>query len=293
MNFIFIVGAPRSGTTWLQALLASHPQVITGQETHFFSALSKFIEFYKKRDDWRVVGLPAYWPEEKEYDLWRLYFLEFIKPVLKNSEKKDIKYFLEKTPEHVFHIPLISKIFPDSKFIHLIRDARHVVASLKRVFELNGRYISPTVAALVWKNCVSSGISFGRTLPQDRYFELKYENLRINTISLLSDIFSWLNLEYDHEMLREIIEKCSLSKLKKQKKFDTIKTIYKEPEGFFGTGSINQNFSLTKLEISRVYDICGPLMKDLGYIEKVPKISFLCKLQFSYKIRKLLGLKEI
>ncbi|MBI3001835.1 MAG: sulfotransferase, partial [Deltaproteobacteria bacterium] len=33
---MLIVGCPRSGTTWLQRLLASHPKIITGQESHVF-----------------------------------------------------------------------------------------------------------------------------------------------------------------------------------------------------------------------------------------------------------------
>src|SRR5947208_10995760 len=35
--FVFIVGAQRSGTTWLQRLLASHPAIAGGQESHLFS----------------------------------------------------------------------------------------------------------------------------------------------------------------------------------------------------------------------------------------------------------------
>jgi hypothetical protein len=35
-NLVFLIGCPRSGTTWLQRLLASHPQVRTVQETFLF-----------------------------------------------------------------------------------------------------------------------------------------------------------------------------------------------------------------------------------------------------------------
>lgn len=37
-NVVFLVGSPRSGTTWVQRLLASHPQIQTGQESHLFAA---------------------------------------------------------------------------------------------------------------------------------------------------------------------------------------------------------------------------------------------------------------
>ena len=35
---VFIVGVPRSGTTLIQSLLASHPQIETFPESHFFPA---------------------------------------------------------------------------------------------------------------------------------------------------------------------------------------------------------------------------------------------------------------
>jgi aminoglycoside phosphotransferase (APT) family kinase protein len=34
---VFLVGCPRSGTTWHQKLLASHPRIRSGEESHFFS----------------------------------------------------------------------------------------------------------------------------------------------------------------------------------------------------------------------------------------------------------------
>src|SRR5438876_565526 len=38
LDIVFVVGAPRSGTTWLQTMLAAHPEVASPQETYIFSA---------------------------------------------------------------------------------------------------------------------------------------------------------------------------------------------------------------------------------------------------------------
>src|SRR5687768_17973655 len=35
---VFVIGSPRSGTTWVQRLLVAHPAVCGGQESHFFAA---------------------------------------------------------------------------------------------------------------------------------------------------------------------------------------------------------------------------------------------------------------
>ena len=37
-SLVLIVGAQRSGTTWVQRLLASHPAIVSGQESHLFSS---------------------------------------------------------------------------------------------------------------------------------------------------------------------------------------------------------------------------------------------------------------
>ena len=291
MNFIFIVGAPRSGTTWLQALLASHPRVITGQETHFFSAIKKFLSFYDERKDWRNIGLYAYWSKKDVSRLVRSYFLKFIEPVLSNSA--EALFFVEKSPEHTVLMPFIAECFPEARFIHIIRDARHMVASLIRVSKRNNQYVSPTVASLVWRDFVSTGIAFGRQLPSEKYLELRYEDLRMNTLDLLSRIFTWLSLDCDQTLLSRIVEKCSLTKVKKSKKFDVIKSSSSEPNGFFAEGAIGQSFSLTKLELYRVYEICGSLLKELGYIRSVPKIPLWVRIAYSHKLRKLLRLREI
>ena len=43
VEMIFLVGCPRSGTTWLQAMLSSHPTVYTGPETQFFFSFSTVV----------------------------------------------------------------------------------------------------------------------------------------------------------------------------------------------------------------------------------------------------------
>ncbi|MDQ7033252.1 MAG: sulfotransferase [Desulfonauticus sp.] len=291
-NFIFLVGAPRSGTTWLQALLASHPKIITGQETHFFSAIQRFLDFYDQRDDWRKVGLDSYWPEEKKFELIAALFVEFIKPILKDNDL-DFEFFLEKTPEHAMSLPLICKCFPKAKIIHIIRDARHMVASLMRVSRKNNKYVSPTLAAIIWKNFVSNARSFGKSLPKSSYLEVRYEDLRTNTKDVLSSIFNWLDLSFSEDSICKIIEKYALENVKRNKKFDSIRTTSIEPDGFFSKGSVGDDILLNKLELYRVYEICGPLLKELGYVESVPKIPLWAKICYSYKLRKLLRLREI
>src|SRR3990172_2724594 len=73
---VFIVGAPRSGTTWLQRLMLEDHRVVGGQESHFFVSFGPLItNFDKKRASRRPHGLAAYWKRSElvEFvrDAWR------------------------------------------------------------------------------------------------------------------------------------------------------------------------------------------------------------------------------
>jgi hypothetical protein len=50
-------------------------------------------------------------------------------------------------------------------------------------------------AHFTWSRHVERGSTFGRTLPSDRYFELRYENLVTNDVALSGDIFDFLGIE--------------------------------------------------------------------------------------------------
>ena len=61
---LFIVGAPRSGTTWVQRLLLSHPAIRGGQESNFFCAFGPVLQMYRFGETpGRLAGLPNYWTE--------------------------------------------------------------------------------------------------------------------------------------------------------------------------------------------------------------------------------------
>ncbi len=73
-KLVFVVGAPRSGTTWLQLLLAQSSNVATAQETHLFSGYLKSMLSSWDRDEAtiggrRQIGLPTLYPRREFVDL--------------------------------------------------------------------------------------------------------------------------------------------------------------------------------------------------------------------------------
>jgi len=121
-SYLFIIGAPRSGTTWLQILLAQHPDVATTSETHVYTQyINLFLERWqfeknRKADGYKVSGLTQVIDEEKFHQLLG----NFAEGILDEIKDKDKSVVVEKTPENTFFVELIHKNFPNAYFLHII-----------------------------------------------------------------------------------------------------------------------------------------------------------------------------
>lgn len=197
---IFIVGAPRSGTTLFQYMLRSHPRIsIPTGESHFFLALYQKREQYgdlHQLDNVRRVYADMYQQSSEFlktdfpgicFDIESMSRLALQANVTtipetislfykKNAEGEGKKRWGEKTPWYVLHMHTIHEMFPNAQFIHLIRDGRDVALSLFRRSRDFGVY-NIMCAAEHWSNYVARGQSLGKTLGPTAYLELHYEEL--------------------------------------------------------------------------------------------------------------------
>ena len=91
--------------------------------------------------------------------------------------------FVEKTPSHALFIPEILELFPGSRFIHVLRDARDTVASLLAASRGWGRGWAPrraTAAARMWVEHVRAVRCAATRLPGEKLCEVRYEALHTN-----------------------------------------------------------------------------------------------------------------
>src|SRR5215212_1014119 len=91
-DLLFIVGCPRSGTTWLQRLLAGHPDVRTGQESDLFDIyLGPQLRAWKRELDPAVsgrggVGLGCYLSDGEYMRHLKRYALDLMGPMIDGLE---------------------------------------------------------------------------------------------------------------------------------------------------------------------------------------------------------------
>jgi hypothetical protein len=209
-NLVFIVGCPRSGTTWLQRLLATHPQIKTGQESRLFEYVGTPLRLWQrdlaKADGRGGTGMAGYLNTEEFFSIQKNYLAALLAPMLKELSPGQI--FLEKTPGHALFIPEIVQLLPAAKIIHLLRDPRDVVASLLAASKSWGKDWAPRRAkhaARLWCEHTRRAQAAGKLLPPGQFLEVSYEALLANPTRGLVAITRFLNLPWsDVEIFRAI-----------------------------------------------------------------------------------------
>ena len=302
-RMVFLVGAPRSGTTWIQAMLASHPAVATGPETHFFSMAQRMEEAYLEPRP-KPGGLQEYLSPEEFYGVITDLFHTVASTI--SPAQGPVRYFLEKSPQHCFFAPTIIRCLPGSRFIHLVRDGRHVVASLLRGSRqwAEGRFpSSATVSAQLWKRAVLASREIpGLLASSDDYCEIRYEDFRREPHEQLRQLLAWLELPAGTAEIDTIVSRNALEEIRHKRRFASIALPnneqpterHKEPSEFFGRGAIDSgSFDLTRLQEYQCYRVFGELLHELGYCPNVPRVPLWASAACSWKLRGLLRLRQV
>jgi hypothetical protein len=273
VKHVFLVGCPRSGTSWLQLLLAQHPEVATTQETHLFDGylwpLHQQWERFKSK---RVpLGGRLILSDDEFADL----SADFAKKVLQRiaDTNPSATVVLEKTPSHVRHAELILKLLPDAYFVHLIRDPRSVVASLCAAGRSWGHRWAPrSIVAAAKEWC--RDVSVGRRIAQltDRYTEVRYEDLCGGRgASLLDALLAWLDLPVGDGFSTRALAACQIDHLRQGGEGVRGYESLKRHPRFFRKGTANGwKDDLSPNEVRVVEYLAGDLMQALDYQRLLP-----------------------
>jgi hypothetical protein len=127
---VFIVAAPRSGSTLLFETLAASDQLVTvGGEAHWLVESIEELRVGAPGVDSNRLSADAY-SVELARRLHASLSERLVDPAGRPADILDGRRFLEKTPKNALRIPLFSRVFPDAQFIFLWRDPRENLSSL-------------------------------------------------------------------------------------------------------------------------------------------------------------------
>ncbi len=105
----------------------------------------------------------------------------------------------DKTPNYVLQLPLLARLFPEARFVHIVRDGRDVALSVTGIDEWGPKRVPG--AARYWSQHVNAGRTAGRMLGPARYLEVRYEDLAAAPESELRSICAFYDLPFDPAML--------------------------------------------------------------------------------------------
>ncbi|SEU09492.1 Sulfotransferase family protein [Salinibacillus kushneri] len=214
MKRIFIVGAPRSGTTLLQSMLSSHSSINSFTESHFFTnnfksykklfygvkkGINQSVEEFMKENKFDKELIQE-WREEKKKTA-KQYGKNFIKLLDQYTIHQKNKVWIEKTPAHLYFVPFIHKVCENAQFIHIVRDGKDVAASIydvaNRSPEIWGRR-SLEQCVDRWNHDVEVSIKY---LSRRNHFGVTYESLVDEPEKILKRLCHQLGIEWESNML--------------------------------------------------------------------------------------------
>ena len=269
----FIVGVHRSGTTLLRYLLNSSPRIYIPPESDFiprFFLKQPLNELDEKTTD-KLLGIVfERYRFVKEWEAERPVSHSFYRQMNPKTpagfldhlygcyaEQKGAVRWADKTPIYSSYIDLIHQIFPQAKFIHIIRDGRDAILSMLDKWEHREIHVDIYFAARNWLRRIRQAQVSGKKLGGVQYHELFYESLVNQPEHEMRSICNFLEEPFVSEMLTH--HQWAKNQIEPGSFHDAVR----RPVNKNRIGRWQQEMSAADLRL--VERVAGPLLQELGY----------------------------
>jgi len=300
---IFIIGCPRSGTTIIGNFFQNNSKVLYFNEANIWErndlianqALERKLIIKLRKGVRKIIPATMFvrkihWHtsqllrtikimgKEQSYQLTENDLTQEMIDQVKYILKRDLspeKTLVIKTVKNSLSIPFIKKLFPNSRFVHVIRDGRDVASSLARGNEgkvwmhtkplgwkeIQKEITGPERGAWIWKTIINIIKKDTKKIPSKDYYEIKYENFVNNPEKTMRSLF--LSLDLPFEKPQEVLCKKVSNEQKKEFLTNTSSDDWTTFDHSFRIGRYKEN--LTPEILTRVDSILGKTNSKLGY----------------------------
>lgn len=265
---LLIGGCPRSGTSWVHFMLATHPDTVTCRETHVYDKyVGRLKDWYDQEYSLEAAdGLSALFDESAFIDtiLAPIVQATFARIASRDDAGKTV---LEKTPGNILYHPLIARIQPDARLLFVARDPRAVYASFKAAAQESwGGWTRKSVADFCqsWTGYMAAYLAARSHMPADRLMCVQYEALKADTVRHLAAIFTWAGLKTSKSLLDRIVAENAIDRLLAAKEGSLR---HETRQGFYRLGKA-QGW-IDELETGEIQEIearCERMMTVMGYL---------------------------
>jgi hypothetical protein len=287
-QLVWVLGSPRSGSTWLMYLLQEPPRVATLQEPLIGMHLGMFASSsigmgeeavpagVRLRD---LRGDDRYFFSDGHLRSWGPPLRKLILSGLAPHVPLRARYLVVQEPNGSEGADLLLRVLPNARVLFLLRDGRDVVDSVLDAYQRGswldqafgvgqdflGRERLRTIEREAQKWVARTEIvsrAYDLHQPEQRLL-VRYEELLSDTAKALQNIYSWLDLDPPEDLLERVHASS----------FDAVPALAKGSGRFHRAatpGLWRQN--LSEEEQDCCMKIMGPTLKKMGY-EAVPELS--------------------
>jgi hypothetical protein len=211
---LLVLGVRRSGTTLLRVMLDRNPELAVPDETYFVPQIADrhrgridadaFVDDLRRLPALAELQIaPAAVRERLPADAT---IADGVRAVFEAHAAAHGKArWGDKTPMYMQHLGLLERLFPDARYVHLIRDGRDACLSFLAVLRgiMTESWAHPRDAqsfACQWRTEVQAARRLGRRAGA-RYLEVGYEQLVAEPEAELRAICAFAELPWDPGML--------------------------------------------------------------------------------------------
>ena len=192
---VFLIGFPRSGTTLLDTILRSHPEIDVLEEKPLINSVEQIIKSKFKCSLDKLHKLTS-----KDLDYLRNHYLEILR---NNCDNKNAKILIDKFPFQTVCLPLINLLFPNSKIIFTHRNPYDTVLScFQQSFEPNNamaNFRSIESASRIYDLTMSIWLDYKEKLKMN-HITSKYEDLIEDFDKHILKILNFLDVSWDENI---------------------------------------------------------------------------------------------
>jgi hypothetical protein len=246
---IFIGGHHRSGTTLLRVVLNRHPHIACGPEGQLLERTG-FLEFHRDFEEMWLPQLQRFGlgPTDIDHAFAAFVASFFTRYALQRGKRR----WAEKTPKNILRIDYLFRLFPDARFIHVIRDPRDAHCSVRtKAQTTTPRWADITAerTAKSWVRRIEQGLQ--HRSDSTRYLELRYEDLVRDPAGEMQRVLAFVDEPWDDCILAP-----GSNPRNEQPRVNT-------PIVPTSVGRWRQD--LPPEDVAAIEAIAGPLMRLLGY----------------------------
>lgn len=197
---IFIVGLPRTGTTLVDRIISSHSNVTSGGELNVFAAQLKAITKTQGREVLDAPTLRA----ATEMNLASVgeTYLSQTKALYRGLSR-----LTDKMPLNFLYVPFILKALPNARIIALRRGAMDsCISNFRQIFSTHYSYYNYSFdlddTAYFYAQFEKLMNTFDVALPNDRFMQVRYENIIHEQEEQTRKLLSFCNLDWEEQTLR-------------------------------------------------------------------------------------------